>query len=150
MKKIARSIASGSHGRLDIVSRANTQYYSDIAPDFKRDNTNNDVSVVINTNAVQNSLVGIISTRKGERPFEPDFGSDIHSSLFENMSDFSAYAVEKAIQEAITNYEPRVILKRVQVTPEYDTNTYTVEIHYHIITDMNYIYNLKLSLKDDF
>lgn len=149
MKKLARSIAGGSHGRLEVLALAGKQYYSDIDADFKIDNTTNDVSKVVNVRAVQNSLIGIINTRKGERPFEPEFGSDIHSSLFENMSDFSAYAIEKAIQEAIQNYEPRVQLKTVTATPLHDDNTFVVTIEYHIITDLNYIYNLKLRLKDD-
>lgn len=148
MKKIARSMASGSHGRLDVIANASKQYYSDIDPKFSMESTTKDVAKVVNVAAVQNSLVGIISTRKGERPFEPDFGSDIHSTLFENMSDFSAYAVEKAIQESVRNYEPRVRLKSVRANPQYDTNTFIVTIEYHIITDLNYIYNLKLRLRD--
>jgi phage baseplate assembly protein W len=150
MKKIAQSIAAGSHGRLEIVGNVTKQYYSDLDPDFRLDTTNNDVAKRINSDAVQQSLIGIVSTRKGERPFEPEFGSDLHSSLFENMSDFSAYAVEKAIDEAINNYEPRVRLKQVIAIPYYDSNTFVVSIEYHIITDLTYIYNLKLRLKDDF
>lgn len=150
MKKIANSIAAGSHGRLEITGNLTKQYYSDLDPDFRLDTTNNDVSKRINADAVQQSLIGIISTRKGERPFEPEFGSDIHSSLFDNMSDFSAYAVEKAIDESIRNYEPRVRLKQVLAIPYYDSNTFGVSIEYHIITDLTYIYNLRLRLKDDF
>lgn len=150
MKKLARSMAGGSHNRLEIMELAAKQYYSDLDPNMLREITTNDVAKVVNTRSVQNSLVGIINTRKGERPFEPEFGSDIHSSLFENMDDFAAYAIEKAIQEAIQNYEPRVQIKSVTVIPIYDDNTFSVNIQYHIITDLNYIYNLKLRLRDDF
>ena len=149
MKKIARSIAAGTHGRLEVISNATKQYYSDIEPNFRMDTTTNDVAKVVNVASVQNSLIGIISTRKGERAFEPEFGSDIHSTLFENMNNFSAYSVEKAVEQAIANYEPRVRLKLVQATPVYDENVFIVTIQYHIITDLNYIYNLKLRLKDD-
>ena len=149
MKKIARSIASGSHGRLEVIANKSKQYYSDIEPNFRMDTTTNDVSKVVNVASVQNSLIGIISTRKGERAFEPEFGSDIHSSLFENMNNFSAYSVEKAIEQAIANYEPRVRLRSVEAKPVYDDNVFIVTIQYHIITDLNSIYNLKLRLKDD-
>lgn len=150
MNKIARSIAAGSHSRLEIVSKEKKHYYSDLDPNFSLDSRTNDVSKVVNVTAVQNSMVGIISTRKGERPFEPNFGSDLHSSLFENMSDYTAYEMEKAIRQAITNYEPRVQIKSVLAIPEFDSNTFLVSIEYHIITDLSYIYNLKLRLKDDF
>lgn len=150
MNKIARSMAAGSHGRLEVIELASKQYYSDLDPDMKREATTNDVSKIVNVRAIQNSLIGIINTRKGERPFEPEFGSDIHSSLFENMDDFAAYAVEKAIQESVQNYEPRVQLQSVTAVPQYDDNTFVVSVYYHVITDLNYIYNLKLRLRDDF
>lgn len=142
-------MASGTHRRLEVLEKYGKIYYSDLDPDFKLDPINNDVSKTTNVKAVENSLIGIISTRKGERPFEPDFGSDIHSSLFENMTDYSAYSVKKAIEESVNNYEPRVSLRDVRVSPDYDKNTFNVGIEYHIITDTNYIYNLKLRLRDD-
>lgn len=149
MKKIARSIASGSHGRSEVIANKSKHYYSDIDPNFRMDTTNKDILKVVNVSAVQNSIVGIVTTRKGERPFEPEFGSDIHSTLFENMNTFSAYSVEKAIEQAVSNYEPRVRLISVQATPMFDENIFIVTIQYHIITDLNSIYNLKLRLKDD-
>lgn len=148
MKKIARSIAGGTHSRLEVIERAGKQYYSDLDPDFKMDTNTNDVAKTINVRAVQNSIIGIVSTRKGERAFEPDFGSDIHSSLFDNMNNFAAYSIEKAIEEAITNYEPRVKIRSISVSPNYDENAFIVEMQYHVITDLNYIYNLKLRLRD--
>ncbi|MGL4522764.1 MAG: GPW/gp25 family protein [Bacilli bacterium] len=150
MKKIARSIAGGSHKKNDINAISGKEYYSDLDPAFSLDPTTNDLSKTVNVQAVQNSMIGIITTRKGSRAFEPEFGCDIPGSLFENMTDFAAYTIEKSIQEAIANYEPRVILKGVEVVPFYDDNSYAVTITYHIITDLNYIYNLKLRLKDEF
>lgn len=149
MKKIARSIAGGSYTKRDSDANANKEYYSDLEPNLKLDTRTNDVSKVINVESVKNSLVAIISTRKGERPFEPDFGCEIYSSLFENMNDFSAYTIENSIKQSITNYEPRVRLKSVQVVPFYDQNMYVISITYHVITDLSVVYTMKLNLKDD-
>lgn len=149
MKKIANSIAGGSYNNGNMKSTIGKVYYSDIDPNFKIDTRNNDVATVINVESVRNSIVGIISSRKNERPFSPEFGSDVHDSLFENMGDFSAYAIEQAISQAIVTYEPRALVQNIKAVPMDDDNSYNVTVQYHIITDLNHMYSLKLTLKSD-
>lgn len=148
MKKIAKSIAGGSYTQVNAFPQRK-EFYSDIDPNFKIDPRTNDVAKISNVESVQSSMLTIISTRKGERPFEPEFGCDIPNSLFENIGDFSAYTIENSIKQAITNYEPRVRIKRILVKPSIDTNTYYVSIDYHIITDLSVIYTIKLNLKGE-
>lgn len=128
--------------------RKRTIYYSDVPTDLAINTITRDVSATINERAVNQSLIGVISTKKGSRPFDPEFGCDINSSLFDNINDLSAYQVEKSIEEAILNYEPRIRLKRVDVLPIYDENTYVITIEYHLITDRTTIYRLKTELRD--
>lgn len=135
--------------RLRILAAEQMDFYSDIPSDFRRDEKNNDLGVVKNISAVQQSMVGIISTKKGSRPFNPDFGCDIHGSLFENMTDASMFTIEKSISYAIKQYEPRVNLQNVAITPNYDQNEYIVTIYYQLITDLNYIYKLKMGLRNE-
>ena len=134
--------------RLKILSVEGKDFYSDIPADFKKDFKDNDVGVVKNLSAIQQSLSGIISTRKGERPFDPDFGCDIYSSLFELMNDLASITIERSIMDAIKSYEPRVKLQGIQVMPVYDNNTYIVTIVYSMITDLDSYYRLKMELKD--
>ena len=134
--------------RLKVLAVEQKEYYSDIPANFEKDFRSGDLSVVTNVSAVQQSMAGIISTRKGERPFDPNFGCDIHSSLFELMNDASTLTMERGIYDAIRNYEPRASLKRVDVLPIYDRNEYIVTIYYVMITDLNYIYKLKMELSD--
>ena len=135
--------------RLKILSAEGKDFYSDIPADFKRDFKDNDVGVVKNLSAVQQSMSGIISTRKGERPFDPNFGCDIYSSLFELMNDLATITIERSITDSIRNYEPRVKLQGIQVMPVYDNNAYIVTLVYSMITDLDAFYRLKLELKDE-
>lgn len=135
--------------RLRILTAEQMDFYSDIPADFRRDEKNNDLGVVKNISAVQQSMVGIISTKKGSRPFNPNFGCDIHGSLFENMTDASMFTIEKSISSAIQQFEPRVRLQNVAITPNYDQNEYIVTIYYQLITDLNYIYKLKMGLRNE-
>ncbi|AAQ17864.1 gp25 baseplate wedge subunit [Aeromonas phage Aeh1] len=132
--------------RLRLLAVESKEYYSDIAADFSRDFRDNDVGSVTNVSAVQQSMAGIIGTRRGERPFDPNFGCDIHNSLFENMSEASATAIERSIYDAIGNYEPRVRVENVSVIPVYDRNEYIVTLYYRLITDLNYLYELKMGV----
>ncbi|MGL6228674.1 MAG: GPW/gp25 family protein [Culicoidibacterales bacterium] len=133
---------------MKVLSVEGKDFYSDIPADFKKDFKDNDVGVVKNLSAIQQSLSGIISTRKGERPFDPDFGCDIYSSLFELMNDLATITIERSIMDAIKNYEPRVRMQGIQVVPVYDNNAYIVTIVYSMITDLDSYYRLKLELKD--
>ena len=135
--------------RLKILAAEQMDFYSDIPSDFRRDLKTNDLDAVKNISAVQQSMVGIISTRKGSRPFNPEFGCDIHGSLFENMTDASMFTIEKSITSAIQQFEPRVKLDQVTITPNYDQNEYIVTVYYQLITDLNYIYKLKMGLRNE-
>ena len=132
--------------RLRLLAIDTKEYYSDIEANMNRDFRDNDVAIVANVSSVQQSMAGIIGTRRGERPFDPDFGCDIHSSLFENMNEASATAIERSIYDAIGNYEPRVKMENVSVAPIYDRNEYIVTLYYRLITDLNYIYELKMGV----
>lgn len=135
--------------RLRILAAEKMDFYSDIPADFRRDEKTNDLASIKNISAVQQSMVGIISTNKGSRPFNPEFGCDIHGSLFENMTDASMFTIEKSVASAIKQYERRVKLDNIVITPNYDQNEYIVTIYYQLITDLNYIYKLKIGLRNE-
>ena len=134
--------------RIRLLEVEQKDYYSDIPADFFRDTSNNDVGVIRNLNSVQQSMTGIIATRKGERPFDPEFGCDIYQQLFELMDDLAAAAVERSIRDAIKNYEPRVTLTNVLVDPIYDRNEFLVTIAYTMITDLDSKYKIRLAIRD--
>ena len=54
-------------------------------------------------------------------------------SLFENLTGSVALSIRDEIDRSITNYEPRVDLRRVKVTPDYSKNELNVTIVYTII-----------------
>lgn len=108
--------------------------YSDISPEFKRA-WNNDVDEARGLKAIRNSLVGIILTPKGSRPFYPEFGCDLKDLLFENMNAMTGQRIETAIVDAITAFEPRVIADRVQCIADYDSHSVNATVYYTVIDD---------------
>ncbi len=121
-------------------------YYSDIPANFSKSVVNNDLSASYDLKAIQESIIGIVSTKKGERPFNPEFGCDISNQLFENISPASAFAIKYSIENAISKWEPRVVIQKIEVLPLYDRNTYEIVVQYHLRTNFDRLFALKTSL----
>lgn len=119
--------------------------YKDISPELSM-SWNKDISSATGARAVKNSLLGIITTRKGSRPFDPDFGCDIGDSLFENMTPLAVNTVEKSIIAAIRSYEPRIVNLSVDVQAQYDRNAIIVSIMFSILDNPDTLEQLKLQL----
>tara|TARA_R100000231_G_scaffold57366_1_gene47412 strand:- start:2409 stop:2810 length:402 start_codon:yes stop_codon:yes gene_type:complete len=113
------------------IERAN-QGFKDISMSFARNPLNNDLIGLKDNNAITRSLRNIVFTRPGEKFFNPNFGSRISESLFDNVNGSTALAVRDEIKRSIENYEPRVDLIRVKVTPDYAGNALNVTIVYFV------------------
>lgn len=121
------------------------QLYTDLDMTFSRA-WNNDIKKNIGIKAVKDSILLIITTRRGSRPFDPNFGCDLNKSLFENMNPLIVDTLSKNISEAIRNYEPRVKALNVDVTPQYDDNAIIVSIYFSVIDSPDDLEQLKIRL----
>ena len=106
--------------------------FKDLSMSFKTNPLNDDLIGLKNTSAIARSLKNIVFTQPGEKFFNPDFGSRITESLFENVDDVSALAIEDEIRSSIINFEPRVNLLNVSVNPNVDDNEMNVVIQYEV------------------
>ena len=107
--------------------------FKDISAVFEVNPLNDDLIVLRNSNAIARSIRNIIFTSRGDKPFNPFFGSRVSELLFDPMDQITTLALKTEIEETIKNFEPRVDLKEVQVDPLYDDNEYNVVINYEII-----------------
>jgi phage baseplate assembly protein W len=107
--------------------------FKDISAVFEVNPLNDDLIVLRNSNAIARSIRNIIFTARGDKPFNPFFGSRVSELLFDPMDQITTLAIKTEIEETIKNFEPRVNLKKVQVDPSYDDNEYNVVINYEII-----------------
>lgn len=107
--------------------------FKDISAVFEVNPLNDDLIVLRNSNAIARSIRNIIFTARGDKPFNPFFGSRVSELLFDPMDQITTLAIKTEIEETIKNFEPRVDLKEVQVDPLYDDNEYGVVINYEII-----------------
>jgi phage baseplate assembly protein W len=109
-----------------------SKIYSDIDFTFTKKPVVGDVALSYDAQAVIRSIRNILLTRHYEKPFDPDFGSNIDAILFEMVSPLSATSLEREIRTSIENYEPRARLSEVVVDPQPDNNSYSVSLSFYI------------------
>jgi len=107
--------------------------FKDISMSFQVNPISSDLIATKNEVAIARSVRNLILTKPGERFFNPELGSRVTETLFENMDDISASIVEDDIRDTIDNYEPRVKLRSVRAVPDFEGNAFDVVITYDII-----------------
>jgi phage baseplate assembly protein W len=91
-----------------------------------------DVAKKNNAEAIKQSIRNIILTNNFERPFDPNFGSQVSQLLFNNWTPLSKISLQRVIEDAIRNYEPRVILDEVIVNDRSQNNAIDITINFTI------------------
>ena len=109
------------------------QTFKDLSVTFKKHPVTDDLVQVKDKAAIVQAIQGILLTRKGERPFQPELGCDVQNMLFEPLDYASAGTIKQEIRETIDRYEPRVTVTKLDCTPDFDNNGYNVEMQYTIV-----------------
>jgi phage baseplate assembly protein W len=107
--------------------------FKDISMSLKTNPLNDDLITIKNETAISRSIRNLIFTAPGERFFNENLGSRVSKVLFENMDEISSSLIRDEIENTINNYEPRVDLISVKVSPNYDYNEFNVTIEYYIV-----------------
>ena len=107
--------------------------YSDFYSNFDLELVKKDLLSYKNEDSVKRSIRNILLTDKGERFFNPTFGSDIRKMLFENFSPSTEQVVADLIKTAIGNHEPRANVIDVNVSGDPDQNSMYINIVFSVI-----------------
>ena len=109
------------------------QTFKDLSVTFKKHPVTDDLVQVKDKAAIVQAIQGLLLTRKGERPFQPELGSGLRDLLFEPLDYGSSGIMGQVITELISNYEPRIAVRSVDATPNNASNGYDVAITYEIL-----------------
>ena len=75
----------------------------------------------------------MLLTTKGERPFQPDLGSNLRRILFENLDVATAAEIGDDIRQTLDQYEPRITVTGLEVDANFDDNGFDVALEFEII-----------------
>ena len=87
--------------------------YTDVDIDFSKNPFNNDLSIVRDLSAIQQSVIGIVLTSPHEKPFHEDFGVGIYDLLFENIQPEDIGLLAATIERQLQKHDPRVRFEEV-------------------------------------
>lgn len=114
-----------------------TRTFVDLDLNFNIHPVRKDINVFKGEYAVINSIKNLVLTNFYERPFQPEIGSNVRRLLFENVDTIVAAQLEKAIEETIKNFEPRVSISKIIATPSPDENKYGIYLEFFVINNPN-------------
>ena len=106
--------------------------YRDLDLDFAAHPVTKDVTKKNNEYAIAASIRNLLLTSHYERPFKPDFGSNLKKFLFEPIDNVTTSLIQDSIFETIQNYEPRVEISEVVAIPNFDDNGYDIKVVFFV------------------
>ncbi len=97
----------------------------------------NSVQMVDEEEDIRQSLVILLSTIKGERVMQPDFGANMEDLLFEPLTVSFAKKISDQIERAILFYEPRIKTDDISFNQDNENGLVEIRIDYTIIATNN-------------
>lgn len=68
---------------------------------------------------VREAIRIILMTSKGERVMQPDFGGGLYDFVFASMNATNLGRIQRAVEDALVKWEPRVQVTAVSVEPDH-------------------------------
>ena len=106
--------------------------YRDIAFSFFANPMSGDLGKKMGASAVKQAILSILKTNHNEHLFDPEFGTDIRGSLFEQMNPITEQRMRKKIEVAIARHEPRAEVLGITVNAQEEQNRYEVSILFNV------------------
>ena len=128
-------------------SKRSARIYKDLNLNFGRHPVTKQVQTLTDAAAVKRSVRNLVQIGEYEKPFHPEIASGVRDMLFENMTPFTAQALQRHITDVITNFEPRALLTSVEVIPRFDENQYEVTVEFYIQNAPTELVDLSFTLE---
>lgn len=87
--------------------------------------------------AIKADLMHLLLTRKGQRLYNPNFGTDLLRYIFEPNDDLTLESIKEEVTASVRKYIPNLIIKDLKVTPSTDSEyAATIRMDYAITDDV--------------
>ena len=98
-----------------------TRGWADLDLDFTKHPVTKDITRKLNVEAVKRSVRNLIQTNKYDKKFHPEIDGGVTRHLFGLATAATKHDIAEAISTCLRNYEPRVVVDRVNVLSNEDT-----------------------------
>jgi len=118
----------GSYGDLSFVTKKDQNPVKGIEFPVRSTSTGGIFSRNFNEQSVKDGLIQLIMTQRGERPMRYDYGTDVRGSVFAPMDSLLVSNLESSIRNAIDRYEPRAVIRDLQVIPDEQNSSIDIKL----------------------
>jgi len=81
---------------------------------------------------IKSNLVNLLLTNKGERLYNPEFGADLKTVLFEGITEETNTIIRTLINTNVAIFVPEVTIENLDIIKDEDHNTISITIQYRI------------------
>jgi len=83
---------------------------------------------------IKSNLINLLLTNKGERVFNPEFGANLKTILFEGITEDTSELIKELINFNVSIFVPEVQISDILVSPalEYNNNSISITIKYKL------------------
>ena len=82
--------------------------------------------------SIKYNLINFFLTNQPERYLNPLFGGNLRQFVFEQITQNNLTFLQESIQIQLTNFFPNVIVEKLDVTSNDDSNTVEINLYYSI------------------
>jgi phage baseplate assembly protein W len=91
----------------------------------------------VDQKAIRADLLHLLLTRKGQRLYNPDFGTDLLKYIFEPNDDRTLAEVKEEVQSSVQKYLPKLVVTNLSVLQSDDNeHAAIITIEYRITDDV--------------
>lgn len=76
----------------------------------------------VTKDAFSSDLILLLLTQKGERYYEPNYGTNLLKFIFEPNDNITAVDIEQEIKNTVSKYIPSLIINKINFNWNYDDN----------------------------
>lgn len=117
------------------ITASKSRTYKDIDCSFEK-RPSGDVYKKTDAAAVKQAVRNLLLTNKGEKPFQPYYGSQLQRLLFSLDTEIDQDDIDQVVRNAIENYEPRARVLNVNTYFSPDYNSANVTVLFRVVNTM--------------
>lgn len=109
------------------------QTFKDLSIAFKPHPVTGDLVTKKDTAAIRQAVSNLLYTRKTERFFDSQLGSNLQNLLFEPLNSITAGLISEEITDLLSIYEPRISIEEIEVSADYNQDGFNVLLSFVIV-----------------
>ena len=114
--------------KLEYLTTGKRERLNGLAFPFRKDGAGGYATANEGATSLKDCIQQLIMTAPGERVMRPSWGTSLRISAFEPNDSSMRDRLEREIKEAITTYEPRVIVKKLSLIPNAESNKMLIKL----------------------